>query len=489
MSLSENQRGELLLTDVAHQITAGGGKPGQGYQAVLISSQAGSPAKTSPLPDSDEGSPATGPASSTSLPESLTLFDPDLSSSRTYPDCSPAMAVGTSESCLERWPTSGTAWRGGFSTAVSSECRSDADGCSSSEPSLTEILEPPQNVPDKYSLSARAANGILVRARKRGRSLPAHLEAALETVAGMTETRSTGGGLSLSGMGSGGPDDNDAQAGLLIVADTLSSGGHPNSNAPGRRREDDHNLVPVSPAAAATLKSHNGKGGSGISPEDTFLVTDGRIGRPENDRDERFGVGGLELASLGERGVGVCGGLDFTAVETHAVDEVGHGVDHTKPAAAVKASPDETLVAVETLIAGPLGGGNNGAGRRSEDDPNLVTSFDWQVAGSERTWIHNPPGGPSRSISASKSLAVQGHDVGVRRLTPTEYERLQAWPDGWTQLGGTKDGPRYSACGDGVTASVSLWIGERLGRHLVHHTERHGPASREAASATEGTVV
>jgi len=85
---------------------------------------------------------------------------------------------------LERWPTSGTAWHGGFSTHVSSECRSDEDGCSSSEPSLTEILESPQTVPAKYSLSARAARGILRRAEKRGRTLPGHLAVALEAVAG-----------------------------------------------------------------------------------------------------------------------------------------------------------------------------------------------------------------------------------------------------------------------------------------------------------------
>jgi hypothetical protein len=118
-----------------------------------------------------------------SSPVSSTLFDPDGFSSRTYPDCSLATAVGTSESCLERWPTSGTAWHGGFSTHVSSECRSDADGCSSSEPSLTEILQPPQTVPARYSLSARAAQGILRRAEKRGKSLPDHLLAALSTVA------------------------------------------------------------------------------------------------------------------------------------------------------------------------------------------------------------------------------------------------------------------------------------------------------------------
>ncbi len=225
LSLSENQRGELLLTEQAHQLTAGGGKPGQGYQAVLsmpigsriydedglaptlqaaksenrggtdgpivlTSSAAGSPAKTSPSPDNDAASPATAPDCSSSSPGSPTLFDPDGFSSRTYPDCSPATAVGTSESCLERWPTSGTAWDGGFSTHVTSECRSGDAVCSSSGVSLTEILEPPASVPAKYSLSARAATGILRRAEKRGRELPTHLRSALAKVAASAATES-----------------------------------------------------------------------------------------------------------------------------------------------------------------------------------------------------------------------------------------------------------------------------------------------------------
>jgi hypothetical protein len=178
LALSENQRGELLLTRQAHQLTSGGGKPGQDYSAVAFL------AKTSASPESEPDSPETDPDCSSSLPESLSLFDPAGFSSRTYPVSSLATAVGTSESCLERWPTSGTAWLGGLSTHVSSECRS-ADGvCSSSEPSLMEILEPPQNVPARYSLSAKAAAGILRRAEKRGRKLPEHLEAALVNVAG-----------------------------------------------------------------------------------------------------------------------------------------------------------------------------------------------------------------------------------------------------------------------------------------------------------------
>lgn len=53
--------------------------------------------------------------------------------------------------------------------------------------------------------------------------------------------------------------------------------------------------------------------------------------------------------------------------------------------------------------------------------------------------------------------------TGVRRLTPTECERLQAWPDGWTNPdGNAPDSRRYAACGDGVTASVAEWIGQRI---------------------------
>jgi DNA (cytosine-5)-methyltransferase 1 len=54
------------------------------------------------------------------------------------------------------------------------------------------------------------------------------------------------------------------------------------------------------------------------------------------------------------------------------------------------------------------------------------------------------------------------HNVvaGVRRLTPTECERLQGLPDGWTLPGA--DSRRYAGLGDAVTASVAEWIGKRI---------------------------
>ena len=184
-ALSENGRNELRLTNIAPSLSKAGGKPGQGYSAVvtLDSSAAASLAKTYPWLDAGPDSQVTDPGCSMSSPGSSRLFDPDGFSSRTFPVSSLQMAVGTSEQSLERWPTSGTAWVGGFSTAVSSECRSDDGGCSSSEPALTEILDPPHAVPVRYSLSARAATGILRRAQRRGRELPPHLLSALSLAA------------------------------------------------------------------------------------------------------------------------------------------------------------------------------------------------------------------------------------------------------------------------------------------------------------------
>jgi DNA (cytosine-5)-methyltransferase 1 len=50
--------------------------------------------------------------------------------------------------------------------------------------------------------------------------------------------------------------------------------------------------------------------------------------------------------------------------------------------------------------------------------------------------------------------------VGVRRLTPTECERLQGFPDGWTD--GQQDTQRYKQLGNAVSVNVAEWIGKRI---------------------------
>jgi DNA (cytosine-5)-methyltransferase 1 len=55
----------------------------------------------------------------------------------------------------------------------------------------------------------------------------------------------------------------------------------------------------------------------------------------------------------------------------------------------------------------------------------------------------------------------------VRRLTPVECERLQGFPDGYTNIPWRKkdeapDGPRYKALGNSMAVPCMAWIGQRI---------------------------
>lgn len=54
------------------------------------------------------------------------------------------------------------------------------------------------------------------------------------------------------------------------------------------------------------------------------------------------------------------------------------------------------------------------------------------------------------------------HNMAVRRLTPTECERLQGFPDGWTA--GESDSARYRMLGNAVAIPVVKWIGKRMAK-------------------------
>ena len=48
-----------------------------------------------------------------------------------------------------------------------------------------------------------------------------------------------------------------------------------------------------------------------------------------------------------------------------------------------------------------------------------------------------------------KSCILRGANL-IRRLTPLECERLQGFPDGWTNIPGASDSARYKALGNSV---------------------------------------
>ncbi len=48
----------------------------------------------------------------------------------------------------------------------------------------------------------------------------------------------------------------------------------------------------------------------------------------------------------------------------------------------------------------------------------------------------------------------------IRKLTPIECERLQGFPDGWTE--GVSDTQRYKTLGNAVTVNVVTEIAKRI---------------------------
>jgi DNA (cytosine-5)-methyltransferase 1 len=61
----------------------------------------------------------------------------------------------------------------------------------------------------------------------------------------------------------------------------------------------------------------------------------------------------------------------------------------------------------------------------------------------------------------------------VRRLTPVECERLQGFPDGYTNIPWRKkeeapDGPRYKALGNSMAVPCMRWIGQRIKSVIAH---------------------
>lgn len=91
-------------------------------------------------------------------------------------------------------------------------------------------------------------------------------------------------------------------------------------------------------------------------------------------------------------------------------------------------------------------------------DDNANAAVDVDMAGTIKVGGSAPIVSPCRSGCA------------VRRLTPTECERLQGFPDGWTRIPyrgkpaeECPDGPRYKAIGNSMAVPVMRWIGERIG--------------------------
>jgi len=128
---------------------------------------------------------------------------------------------------------------------------------------------------------------------------------------------------------------------------------------------------------------------------------------------------------------------------------------------------------VSTAIDGNYGKGIDNHGQRTMiqiTDPGTMQGYR----------VYDPEGvsstiaGNAGGVGAKTGLYAVKDEARIRRLTPTECERLQAFPDGWTKWGLLEDGmeieisdtQRYKCLGNAVTTSVITAIGQKLLEHI-----------------------
>jgi|SRR3990172_3225819 len=110
--------------------------------------------------------------------------------------------------------------------------------------------------------------------------------------------------------------------------------------------------------------------------------------------------------------------------------------------------------------------GGNGTGF-NEDVMYTITGADhhaiaYGISGNNDTGHYLRAGASKADKTDSSTYVVQ--NTHVRRLTPIECERLQGFPDGWTDVNNASFGKRINALGRSMAVPVIKWIGEQIER-------------------------
>lgn len=104
-----------------------------------------------------------------------------------------------------------------------------------------------------------------------------------------------------------------------------------------------------------------------------------------------------------------------------------------------------------------------------KDEKGLVpVAFDTTQITSAENGSNPRPSDPCHPLAAGAHppAVALGGTLGVRRITPTEAERLQGFPDGYTLVPyrgkPAKDAPRYKALGNSMAVPCMHWLGKRI---------------------------
>jgi len=224
-----------------------------------------------------------------------------------------------------------------------------------------------------------------------------------------------------------------------------------NSKSRGERKSDTRAVakrlgIDVGYALRANPSASGDKGDGGINttlvPVAKCLTAHGQRIDYESETMIPFAIQGNIVDR--QRGGANCIGISqsnisytLTAVDRHAV-----AVQDIAPT--LRAEAKQSLMSGDGNINAPLAIGALWESTHGDDPVRLCSNQNLS------------PTLPARMGTGGNSVPL----IGVRRLTPTECERLQGFPDGWTS--GQSDTHRYKQLGNAVSVPVAEWIGRRI---------------------------
>lgn len=355
-------------------------------------------------------------------------------------------------------------WRGGASTLNTGVSPRGAK-----ESSLSQILQ--ADPPLKYYLSPKACLGILRRAFERGKELPQKLEGALKIQAGLTQPNKT------AGMNSGctnnaiafAANQRDEVRDLRDVAGALGA-------QPGMKQQ----------TFVAGFSAGAGASAGGIGYNESVAPT--LKGSPGGNCMPSVLCLNDQGGSVMECSENVSGtlraqehGHQPLVYENHGIDSRYTGPHKVAPTMSarygtggnniplVEQNADTICISGNIVDRQPQNGGN-GLGCQDDLSYTLTATDRHAVVELYQKTVGalcrgDEKGIGNQYVSQDKCIinasCSETHHL-IRRLTPLECERLQGFPDGWTDIPGASDSARYKALGNSVAIPCVEFIMSRI---------------------------
>ena len=304
-------------------------------------------------------------------------------------------------------------WLGSLGTLNTSECPSDAV-----ESSLSQILL--DTVPSKYYSSQTACRGILRRSEERGKELPKKLKTALMVQAGLCSLDELSElNAEADSDSSDGQDTENIKFSAGFSAGAGSSAGsiaYSEQIAPTLKGSASGNCMP-------SVLCLNDQGGSIMECSENISGT---------LRSQEHGHQPLVLPE------------GPALYENHGIDARYRGPLSVAPTLPARAGTGGNNL---SLVAQPKPASSRQVYARHRSDAFRETD----TAGTQ-----------SARQSKDATDVVLEQPFLIRRLVPIECERLQGYPDGWTDVPGASDSARYRALGNSLAIPCVEYLIRRI---------------------------